>query len=102
MREKENNYKKRRARESLGQRVRGRRKTFLIVLASVNHSTTWNGEKSGRKKNCPLHFTSKRVKVNFIYFIKGTKKRRNKITKKLHFCGQGWGSRHCANTASLA
>jgi hypothetical protein len=62
--------------EGEGQCVRGRRKNFLVALASINHSATWNGGKSGRKKKCPLHFTLKRVKVYFLFFIKGTKKRR--------------------------
>jgi hypothetical protein len=68
------------------------------------------GERVGGKKKCPLHFTLKRVKVYFLFFIKGTKKRRKRRTKKrrkrrtkrLHFCGQGWEGRHCANAASLA
>jgi hypothetical protein len=88
--------------EGEGQCVRGRRKNFLVALASINHSATWNGGKSGRKKKCPLHFILKRVKVLFKFFIKETKNGRKKRTKKLFFCGQGWGGRHCANAASLA
>jgi hypothetical protein len=40
-----------------GQCVRGRRKNFLVVLASINYSATWNGGKSGRKKKIlAFHF----------------------------------------------
>jgi hypothetical protein len=60
------------------------------------------GKRVGGKKNCPLNFTLKRVKVFFYKFYKMDKKERKKSTKKLHFCGQGWGGRHCANAASLA
>jgi hypothetical protein len=82
--------------------VRGRRKNFLVALASINHSATWNGGERGKKKKCPLYSTLKRVKVLLIFFLKRTKKGRKRRTKKLHFCGQGWGGRHCANVASLA
>jgi hypothetical protein len=86
-----------------GQCVRGRRKRFLVALAFVNHSATWNVGKSGRKKKSPLHFTLKRVKVFFFFnFIKETTKGRQKRTKQLHFYGQGWGGRHCGNATSLA
>jgi hypothetical protein len=81
--------------------VRGRRKNFLVALASINHFATWNGGKRGREKNMSLHSTLKRVKVFFLK-EKRTKKGRKRRTKKLHFCGQGWGGRHCANAASLA
>jgi hypothetical protein len=64
VREKENNIKKGMGKKE-GQCVRGRRKNFLVALAFVNHSATWNGGKSWRKKKCPLHFTLKRVKVSF-------------------------------------
>jgi hypothetical protein len=30
--------------------MRGRRKNFLVALASINHSAAWNGEERGRKK----------------------------------------------------
>jgi hypothetical protein len=61
------------------------------------------GEREGGRKKCPLHSTLKRVKVFFLKILeKGTKKGRKRRTKKLHFCGQGWGGRHCANAASLA
>jgi hypothetical protein len=48
VREKENKNKKRMGKRE-GQCVRGRRKNFLVALASVNHSATWNGGKSGKK-----------------------------------------------------
>jgi hypothetical protein len=64
MREKENNNIKKMPKGE-GQCRRGRRKNFLVALASINHSATWNRGKSGRKKKCPLHFTLKRVKVYF-------------------------------------
>jgi hypothetical protein len=82
--------------------VRGRRKNFLVALASINHSTTWNGGERGWKKKCPLHSTLKRVKVFFYKFLKEIKKGKKRRTKKLHFCRLGWGGRHCANAASLA
>jgi hypothetical protein len=46
---KENNNIKKKGEEE-GQCVRGRRKNFLVTLASINHSATWNGGKTGRKK----------------------------------------------------
>jgi hypothetical protein len=49
VREKENNNIKKTGEEER-QYVRGRRKNFLVALASINHSATWNGGKSGRKK----------------------------------------------------
>jgi hypothetical protein len=48
MREKENNKYKKMGKGDK-QCVRGRRKNFLVALASINHSATWNGGKSGRK-----------------------------------------------------
>jgi hypothetical protein len=41
-------------REGEGEGVRGRIKHFLITLASINHSATWDGRKRGNeKKNVP-------------------------------------------------
>jgi hypothetical protein len=42
--------------EGEGQWVKGRRKNFLVTLASINHSTTWNGGKRGRKKKMSFAF----------------------------------------------
>jgi hypothetical protein len=64
VREKENNNKKKNGQERGTVRER-EKKNFLVALAFVNHSATWNEGKSGRKKKCPLHFTLKRVKVSF-------------------------------------
>jgi hypothetical protein len=52
--------------------VRGRKKNFIVALASINHSATWNGRERGRGKKCPLHSTLKRVKV-FFFLKKGRK-----------------------------
>jgi hypothetical protein len=85
-----------------GQCVRGRRKNFLVALAFVNHSATWNGGRVGGKKNVPCISLWRELKSLFFNFIKETKKGRQKRTKKLHFYGQGWGGRHCGNATSLA
>jgi hypothetical protein len=37
-------------REGEGEGVRGRIKKFLLALASINHSTTWDGGERGNKK----------------------------------------------------
>jgi hypothetical protein len=74
-----------------GQCMRGRRKNFLVALAFVNHSATWNGGKSGRKKKCPLHFTLKRVKVSFLKFYKRNKKGEKEKNQKLTFLWAGVG-----------
>jgi hypothetical protein len=55
VREKENNNRKKTGKGK-GQCMRGRRKNFLVALAAVNHSATWNGEKSGRKKKLSPEF----------------------------------------------
>jgi hypothetical protein len=71
--------------EREGQCVRGRRKTFLITLASINHSAIWNGGERRKEKKFPLHSTLKRVKVFLFYFNfkkdkKGEKEKNQKIT----------------------
>jgi hypothetical protein len=71
--------------EGEGQCVRGRRKNFLVALASINHSATWNGGERGRKQKCPLHSTLKRVKVFIFIFFKRTKKREKEKNQKITF-----------------
>jgi hypothetical protein len=78
--------------------VRGRIKISLS-LWHPSITLPWIGGERGRKKKWPPHSTLKRIKVFFFFkTIKGRKER----TKKLHFCRQGWGGRHCANATSLA
>jgi hypothetical protein len=48
-----------------GEGVRGRIKNFLVALASINHSATWDGGERGNKQKCHSHSTLKRVKVFF-------------------------------------
>jgi hypothetical protein len=48
-----------------GEGVRGRIKSFLVALTSINHSAPWDGGERGSKKNCHPHSTLKRVKVSF-------------------------------------
>jgi hypothetical protein len=48
VREKANKEEKKMG-EGEGQCMRGRRKNFLVALASINHSATWNGGERGRK-----------------------------------------------------
>jgi hypothetical protein len=90
VRVKENNNRKKTGKGE-GQCVRGRIKNFLVALASVNHSATWNGGKSGRKKKCPLHFTLKRVKVSFFKFYKRNKKGETEKNQKITFLWAGVG-----------
>ena len=52
LREKENIFLKKKGKEE-GQCVRERRKNFLVALIFVNHSATWNGAKSRKKKKIP-------------------------------------------------
>jgi hypothetical protein len=42
--------------EGEGEGVRGRIKIFLLALASINHSTTWNGGERGNKKEMSSTF----------------------------------------------
>jgi hypothetical protein len=66
------NIKKYKMEEGEGDEVRGRIKNFLLALASINHSATWDGGERGNKKKCPPHSTLKRVKV-FFWEKKGRK-----------------------------
>jgi hypothetical protein len=60
VREKENNNKKQTGKGD-GQCVSRRRKNFLVAWAFINHSATWNGGKSGRKKKMSkLHWNTSR------------------------------------------
>jgi hypothetical protein len=68
VREKENNNNKKNGQER-GTVHEREKKSFLVALAFVNHSATWNGGKSWKKKKCPLHFTLKRVKVSFFKIL---------------------------------
>jgi hypothetical protein len=52
VREKANKEEKKMG-EGEGQCMRGRIKNFLVALASINHSTTWNGREREGKKNVP-------------------------------------------------
>jgi hypothetical protein len=81
VREKENKNKQRMG-EREGQCMRRRVKNFLVALASINHSTTWNGRERGREKKCPPHSSLKRVKVFFLKKKdeKGKKDKNQKIT----------------------
>jgi hypothetical protein len=63
--------------------VRGRIKNFLVALASINHSATWNGGERGRK-----HTTLKRVKF-FSFTKKGRKGEERKEPKNYIFVGRG-------------
>jgi hypothetical protein len=74
-----------------GQCVRGRRKNFLVVMASINHSATWNGGKSGRKKNVVAFFTLKRLKFSFFKFYKRDKKGEKEKNQKITFSWIGVG-----------
>jgi hypothetical protein len=69
--------------------VRGRIKNFLVALASINHSTIWNGEREGGKKKCPLHSTLKKVKVFIFIFKKGQKRGEREEPKNYIFVGRG-------------
>jgi hypothetical protein len=60
--------------------MRGRRKNFLVALASLNHSATWNGRERGRGKKCPPHSTLKRIKV-FLILKRDEKKNKDKNQK---------------------
>jgi hypothetical protein len=75
--------------EGEGQCVRGRRNNFLVALASINHSATWNGGESGKKKKCPLHSTLKRIFKKLIFFRKGQKRGEREEPKNYIFVGRG-------------
>jgi hypothetical protein len=47
------------------------------------------GEREGGKKKCPLHSTLKRVKVLFLFFLKGQKRGEREEPKNYIFVGRG-------------
>ena len=47
--------------------------------------------KEWEEKKCPLYFTLKRIKVNFIYFYKRNKKGEKENNQKITFLWAGMG-----------
>ena len=89
MREKENNNIK---KDKQGSRIVCKREKKKIPYRFGIHQSLCYMEwwKEWEKKKCPLHFTLKRVKVNFIYFYKRDKKSgERKKPKNYIFVGRG-------------